>query len=267
MNLSKIITYIAIFIALILGYARYIEWRCVFFPTKGLEFTPQDIGVRFEDAYIQTEDGLKVNGWFIPRDNAKYTLLFLHGNAGNIGHRLEKIRMLRDVGLDIFIIDYRGYGRSQGRPSEKGIYLDAAAAYAYLVNTRKVLPQQIILYGESLGTTAVINLAAASEVKAIILEGAFSSGQDIAKVVFPFMPGFLFRGKYDSLAKIAKVRAAKLFLHSRQDEIVPFGLAQKLYTAAPAPKHFVEIQGNHNNSFLDTEKEYISAIASFVDKL
>ncbi|MBU0503681.1 MAG: alpha/beta hydrolase [Candidatus Omnitrophota bacterium] len=254
-------------VVIITAYIKYIESRGIFYPEKRIESYPSAFNISFEDVYVKTEDRLKINGWFIPQSNAKYTLLFFHGNAGNIGHRLEKLLMLRNTGVNIFIIDYRGFGKSEGKVSEKGLYLDAKAAYNYLVDSRRILPEQIILYGESLGTAVVIDLAANAKVKAIIVEGAFSSGKDMASRIYPFLPGFIFSNSYDSLGKIKKMQVAKLFIHSRNDEIVPFALANKLYNASPEPKELVEINGGHNTAFLDSQEKYISSIGLFIERL
>lgn len=266
-SMYRIIAYIFVGFVLILGYIKYIERHAIYYPAKDIEATPKVINLSFEDVYIKTTDNLKINGWFIPYDDAKYTLLFLHGNAGNIGHRLDKIGLLRGIGLNIFIIDYRGYGRSTGRPSEKGCYLDAKAAHDYLLNIRKVSGEQIILYGESLGTGVAVNLAAESPVKAIILEGAFSCGRDMARTIYPFLPAFLFCDSFNSLERIKRVKAAKLFLHSTDDEVVPLTLARKLFDYAPEPKFFAHFRGRHNDAFLDSRNGYLSAIASFINKL
>lgn len=254
-------------VGLIFAYIKYLENKGIYYPGKEIEFYPSVIGLSFEDVYITTEDGLKINGWFIPHPNAKYTLLFCHGNAGNIGDRIDKLQLLSQIGLNIFIIDYRGYGKSQARPSEHGFYLDAKAAYDYLLNNRKLKPEQIILYGESLGTAIVIDLASKRKVKAVIIEGAFSCGRDMAAKHYPFLPQFLFSNSFDSLTKIKNIDAPKLFIHSKMDEIVPFKLANKLYNITEEPKEFVEIIGSHNTAFLDSQESYITAIASFIEKL
>ncbi len=251
---------------LIFGYVKYLE-SGIFYPAKNIEFTPASINLAYKDVYLKTQDGVRIHGWFIPHDNAKYTFLFCHGNAGNVGHRLDKIGMLYNVGLNIFIIDYRGFGLSQGRPSEKGLYLDAKAGYEYLLKAQKAAPEQIILYGESLGTAVLVNLASESKVKAIILEGAFPCGKDMGKKIYPFIPKFIFSNSFNSLAKIKKVHVAKLFLHSTEDEIVPFALAKKLFLSAPEPKYLVELRGSHNTAFIDCKEQYQSAIAGFIDKL
>ncbi len=260
----KFILYIAVIFGLIFGYVRYIELRSIFFPTKEIEFSPTDINLPFQDIYIDTEDSLKINAWFIPYNNAKYTLLFFHGNGGNISHRLDKIQLLRKAGVNIFIIDYRGYGASQGRPTENGLYLDARGAYDYLLNLRNIKPGQIILYGESMGTAVAINLASQVSIKALILEGGFSSARDMAKRYYPYLPAFLFSIRFDSLSKIKEINAPKLFLHSQDDEIVPFKLAQRLFKTASEPKQLVQLLGGHNNAFLDSENKYVSSIISFI---
>ena len=261
------IIYISTAIILFVGYIKYIESRSIFFPTKEIELTPSLINLSFEDVYIDTEDKIKINGWFIPHNNAKYTILFCHGNGGNIGHRLDKIAILAEMGLNIFIIDYRGYGRSQGRPNEPGVYLDAKAAYGYLINKRNIKPEQIILYAESLGCAVAVHLASRVKTAGLILEGSFTRGRDMAKRIYPILPAFLFYNTFDSLTRIKLVDAPKLFIHSENDEIVPFDLAVKLYNAAKEPKRFVKIMGGHNTAFLDSQSKYVSAIVTFTREL
>lgn len=263
----KPILYILIGLLLFIGYVRYLEGKSVFFPMKNLEYFPDFIGLAFEDVYIDTADNLKINGWFIPNGDSRFTLLFFHGNGGNIGHRLEKIKLLYSAGLNIFIIDYRGYGKSQGRPSERGLYLDARAAYDYLADKRNIAADNIILYGESLGGAVAIDLAAQTKVKAIIIEEVFTNIGDMAKIIYPILPAFLISTKFDSLSKVKNIRGAKLFIHSVNDEIVPFELGKKLYNQAGQPKKLIAIQGAHNNAFLDSEERYVTAITSFLKEL
>ncbi|MFH0732977.1 MAG: alpha/beta hydrolase [Candidatus Omnitrophota bacterium] len=263
----KILIYIIIIVVILTTYIRYIEGRSIFFPMKRMEFTPDFANLPYEDVYITTQDNVKINGWFIPGDNAKYTLLFCHGNAGNISHRLEKIIILRDIGVNIFIIDYRGYGNSEGSPSEKGLYIDARAAYDYLVNTRKNAPENIIIYGESLGGAVAVDLASKVKAGALIAEGTFSSARDMAKKMYPFLPALVFSSRLDSVSKIKKVGAPKLFIHSKNDEIVPFILAIKLYNAAGEPKDMIELFGGHNTYHIDSKNKYISSIAKFLSRL
>jgi len=266
-EMFKTAVYIIIVAAFLFGYVRYTERRITFFPMKRVEFTPEVAGLSFEDIYFAARDNARINAWFIPADQARYTILFCHGNAGNIGHRLEKITMLHRIGLNVFIIDYRGYGQSRGRPSERGLYLDAKAGYDYLLNHRRLSPEQIILYGESLGSAAVIDLASKEKVAGLILEGTFTRGRDMAKRICPFLPAFLFSDSFNSLDKIKQVNAPKLFIHSKNDEIVPFAFCRKLYDTADKPKYLAELIGGHNSAFVDSREKYISSIASFAGRL
>lgn len=265
--MSKLLIYIVIFSAFIFGYIKYLERRGIYYPIKEISFTPQDINLPFEDAYFTTEDNLRLNAWLIPKADSKYTIMLFHGNAGNIGDRIDKIKLLYDAGASIFIVDYRGYGKSRGSPSEEGFYKDAIAAYNYLVNERKIDSRRIVLYGESIGNAVAIHLAAQVKTKALIVEGGFSRGRDMAKTIYPFLPNFLFADSFDCIAKIKSNNTPKLFLHSRQDEIVPFELAKKLFDAAPQPKEFVELIGGHNTAFLDSGQLYPSSVKAFLEKI
>lgn len=265
--MKKRLYLILVGVVIITGCVKYIENKFTFYPEKRIEFYPSVFNLDFEDVYVKTEDEIRINGWFIPQSNVKYTLLFLHGNGGNIGTRLKKLLMLHNTGINIFIIDYRGFGKSKGKGSEKGLYFDAKAAYNYLVDIRGIQPEQIILYGESLGAAVAIDLACNAKVKAIIVEGAFSRGRDMADKLCPILPKPFFSNSYDSLKKIENVQVPKLFIHSRNDEIVPFALANKLYNASPEPKELVEIDGGHNTAFLVSQKKYISSIGLFIEKL
>lgn len=260
----RIIIYIIIGFVLLFGYIKFLERYGVFYPNKKIEITPDSLNITFEDVYIKTKDNLKINGWFIPVQGAQYTILFFHGNAGNLQDRIEKIIMFKELGVSVFIIDYRGYGRSQGKPSEQGLYLDAQAAYDYLVNQRNIKPSQIILFGESLGTAVAIDLATKVKLAGLILEGAFSRGKDMAKVIYPYLPRFFFSNIYDSLTKIKKINCPKLFIHSKDDEIVPFSLAEKLFSTAPEPKKLIVMRGTHNEAFFVSQSDFVSSIAEFI---
>ncbi len=263
-GLVKNIIYLLIAVIFVLLYFRYIERRTIYFPMKDIEITPDAVGLKYEDVYFETLDGIKLNGWFLPAQNSRFTLILCHGNAGNISHRIEKLQILQQLDLSIFIFDYRGYGRSQGRPSETGLYRDAEAAYNYLVSARKIEPQNIIVYGESLGGAVAIDLASKKNIKALITEGTFSSTRDVARIVYPFLPSFLVSSSFDSARKIRGVRAPKLIVHSINDEIIPFRLSNVLFEAAHEPKRFLKLMGGHNTAFLDSENLYRSGIADFL---
>ncbi|MCF7908506.1 MAG: alpha/beta hydrolase [Candidatus Omnitrophica bacterium] len=260
----KFFFYIFVGLGVLFLYIKYIEKKSIFFPDKNIDLTPERFGLSFEDLYFLTSDKVRLNAWFIPHPEAAKTIILFHGNAGNNSNRLEKIALLRKLKINIFMVDYRGYGNSQGIPKEKGIYLDAQAAYGYLVNQRKINPEDIVLYGESLGGVVAVDLASTKKVAGIILEGTFSSGRDIGQIIYPFLPKTILPNIFNSLSKISKVKAEKLFIHSKDDLIVPLELGRKLYQAASGPKKFITVSGTHNSVFIDSEKEYLRALSDFI---
>lgn len=267
--LKGIIFLIGVFVLFMLWF-RYFERRSIFFPTKDFSYTPSEFGLRYEDVFFAAGDGARINAWFIHSNKdapQRLTVLFCHGNGGNISHRISKIEILSQLGLDVFIFDYRGFGRSKGIPSEKGVYLDAEAACDYLTKDKKISADDIIAYGESLGVAAAVDLASKKKLKALILEGAFSSAQDMAREIYPFLPGFLIHSKFNSIAKIKNVAIPKLFIHSSNDEIVPIHLGQKLYNVALEPKSFAVLGGGHNTCFMDSQEKYRDSISSFIGKI
>ncbi len=263
----KLFLWLIIFIILFLIWVRYLERHSIYFPMREVTATPALLALPYEEIYFQTSDNKRLNGWFIPNDRSKFTVIFCHGNGGNIGHRLEKIQILHNLGADVFIFDYRGYGKSEGSPSEPGLYQDAAAAYDYLTKTRKVSKDNIILYGESLGGAVAIYLAQKVNAQALITEDVFTSVKDMAKIAYPLMPNFILSTRFDSISKIKKVTCPKLFIHSIDDEIVPFYLGERLYNAATPPKKFLKIRGGHNTAFLDSKEQFKEGIKSFLDSL
>jgi hypothetical protein len=259
----------AVVVVLIFGFflLRFFEKKNLYFPLKEIETTPADIHLEFEDISLTTDDRVQITGWFVSSDKSRGVVLFCHGNGGNISHRLEKIKILNNIGLDVFIFDYRGYGRSSGRPFEEGLYLDAEAAYTYLHNQRKVPSDKIILYGESLGGAVAVDLATNYETGGIIIEGSFTSVPDMAKRLVPFMPSFILSSRYNSYKKIANISSPILIIHSADDEIVPFEMGRRLFNAAPEPKEFVELKGGHNDAFLVSQETFIQAIDAFLGRL
>lgn len=251
------------FLIILVTYLRYIESRSVFYPTKEIGYFPKELGLDFEEVFFKTEDSLELNGWYVPAKDARYTILFCHGNAGNISHRVEKLRFFNEFGANVFIFDYRGYGLSKGRPSESGAYLDVKSAYDYLLS-RKISPEQIIGYGESLGTAVIIDLAEKYKLRALIIDSAMNSAKDMVKTVYPFLPYWIFQSRFDSENKIKAIHIAKLIIHSINDEIVPFKLGKKLYDNAPPPKEFLQIHGGHNSCFFESESILREKIADFL---
>jgi len=263
----KLIITIIVVLILLFFFIRFIEQRSLYFPFKTIEATPKAIGLNYEDVTITTGDGIYLNGWFIPSDRPRATILLSHGNGGNISHRLEKITILHELDFDILIYDYRGYGRSTGRPSEEGLYRDAQAVYDYLVNEKRVLPEKIIAYGESLGGAVSIDLAGNHKVGGLIIESGFTSIHDMAKSVHLYVPGFFLKTRFDSLKKIKEITVSKLIMHSPEDEIVPFKQGKQLFENAPGPKVFVELQGGHNDGFLVSGEAYIKGIDDFISPI
>ena len=263
----KNIAYLLIAVIFILLYIRYIEHRSLYFPMKDIEFTPAIAGLAYDDIYIDTFDGERLNAWFIPGEDSIYTILFCHGNGGNISHRIDKLEILHELGFDIFIFDYRGYGKSSGRPSEKGFYKDVQAAYDYLVDEKGYSPDRIIPYGESLGGSVAINLAAKEKIRALITESAFTSVRDVAKAVYPFLPSFLVSSEFDSVKRIRKVNVPKLIIHSKNDEIIPFSQSLKLFEVSKEPKKHLILMGSHNTCYQDSSDLYVSGIRDFLGQL
>ena len=242
--------------------------RLVFFPDREIVASPKHIGLDFEDVFFKTEDGVRLHGWFVPAEGAGDVLLFFHGNAGNLSHRLDSIRIFHDLGLSVFIIDYRGYGRSGGRIDEKGTYRDARGAFRYLTEERQIEPSNIIYFGRSLGAAVAIELAMEHKPKAVIAESCFTSLPDVGRRVYPWLPvRILARIHYDSVPRVAEITCPKLFIHSRDDEMLPIRLAERLYDAAVDPKAFLTIQGDHNSGFLASGATYIDGLIDFLGSL
>ncbi|MBU4312796.1 MAG: alpha/beta hydrolase [Candidatus Omnitrophica bacterium] len=260
----KNVIYIIVAAVFVVAYFRYFEHKSLYFPMKEIEFMPSDVGLSYEDVYFNTDDGVRLNAWLVPAEDSRFTLLFCHGNGGNISHRIDKIEILNKLGLDIFIFDYRGYGKSEGRPSEKGFYRDMEAAYNYLISEKNVSPERMILYGESLGGAVAIDLAAKKTAKALITESTFSCTKDMVRVLFPVFPTFLISSNFDSATKIKKLTIPKLIIHSKNDDIVPFEHSLKLLKLSPEPKKHVVLMGNHNSAFLDSRDTYVSGIREFL---
>ncbi len=270
-NMIKLILYILLFAlatVLIVFYARWFERSSVYFPYRGMETAPADAGMVYEDVYFETSDGIRINAWFVPAEGeARATVLFCHGNAGNISHRLEIIGMLRGLGLNVFIFDYRGYGRSGGSPSEKGTYLDALAAYEYLRTRNDVDGKNIIIHGKSLGAAVAVELATRVSPPAVIAESGFTSVPAIGKEVYPFLPMDLVTTiKYDTKSKIGKLDMPVLIVHSTEDEIVPYHHGKELYEAATGPKELYSMKGGHNEGMLVYSGEYLRRIDAFLKK-
>ena len=194
--------------------------------------------------------------------------MFFHGNAGNISHRLDSIAIFHQLGLDTLIIDYRGYGQSTGKASEQGTYLDAQAAWSYLVDERGIASNRIIIFGRSLGGAIGAWLAAEHTPAAAIIESSFSSGVDMARRLYPFLPVRLItRLRYPVTEYASRMDCPVLVVHSRQDEIIPFDMGQSIYAAVKQRKAFLELRGDHNNGFVISRKEYVAGLDGFIESV
>jgi len=244
-----------------------IERSFIYFPERELIGEPADYGLEFDDANFATSDGVRLHGWFVPGES-DVTWLWCHGNAGNISHRLENLRLLHDeLGVRVFIFDYRGYGRSEGSPSEEGTYRDAEAALACVLSRPDVDAERTVYFGRSLGAAVAVELATRRPPYALILESPLPSIAELARHHYPFLPaGRLLRTKYDSLSKIANVHVPLLVLHGDQDEVIPFQSGRKLFEAANEPKRFYTIRGaGHNDTYVVGGREYFRALREFVE--
>ena len=265
--LNRILIPIVIFSVFIFAYLKYFEKKGIYYPTKEIEFTPIDVGLKYENVFFYIGSGLTLNGWFIPAEDPRATLLFCHGNAGNISHRIEIIKVFNKLNLNVFIFDYRGYGKSRGSPSEEGLYRDAQAAYKYLLGRKNINKDAIVVYGKSIGANVAIDLVSKVKAAALISESGFSSAYDMGRKLFPYLPTkWIITIKYDALTKIKNISIPKLIIHSQDDEIVPFKLGKKLFEAAPPPKEFYEMQGGHNEAFFMAREEYSVKINNFLSK-
>ena len=257
------------FLSMLLSWGCPMEEKFIFFPDSTVDVTPKDAGLAFEDVFFTTSDGVRLNGWFMPYAGSRITLLWFHGNAGNISHRLENIKLLHNkVQINVFIFDYRGYGRSEGRVSEEGTYRDGEAALKYLRNREEIDPRRIVFFGRSLGAAVAADLATREECLALILETPFVSIREMAKAAFPFFPiGPLLRTRYDVAEKIKKAKAPILVLHGDKDEVVPFEQGKRVFETASQPKEFYAIRGaHHNDTYIVGGDAYFAALKDFIDR-
>ena len=250
-------------------YLYFSQSRLLYYPelpSRTIEATPAVFGLAFENVQLQAADDTRLHAWFVPATASRGTLLFSHGNAGNIGHRLDSIRQFNSLGLDVLIYDYRGFGESEGKPTEAGTYLDARAAWDYLLVERRIAPQQIVIFGRSLGAAIAAELASQHPSAGVILESAFTSVPDMAASIYPWLPvRLLSRYQYNNLEKIARITSPLLLVHSRGDEIVPYDQGERLFAQANEPKQFLELSGGHNDGNHVSHDIYMETLQRFLD--
>jgi pimeloyl-ACP methyl ester carboxylesterase len=243
--------------------------RLLYRPTRTVAATPAEVGLDHEEVELVNGLGTRLHAWWVPCEGARFTLLFSHGNGGNISHRLESLRIFHDLGLSVLVYDYSGYGRSRGEPSEAATRSDARAAWDWLARSG-IAPESVIVFGRSLGGGVAARLAADLAAEGVspggvILESTFTSVPDMAARLYPWLPvRLLTRFRYDSAAALAGVRAPALFAHSPEDEVVPYDLGRALYEGYGGPKTFVEMRGGHNGGYLLMGQGYADALAAFL---
>lgn len=252
--------------ALLVAFVYLTQDRMLFFPTSSLVTAPDRHGLDYQDVMLTAEDGVRLHGWLIPAPDARATLLFFHGNGGNVSHRIDSLEIFHDLGLSVFILSYRGYGRSEGRPGEVGIRRDAQAAWRYLREERGIPASRIVVFGRSLGAAVAADLAAQVNPGAVILESAFTSAADLGAALYPWLPvRLLIRHEYEVLERVSAIDAPILVVHGRDDEIVPFGHGRRIAGASGAP--LLELRGGHNDAFLRSRSIYQEGLRDFLDPL
>lgn len=270
-TVSSVLATVAVAYVVICLLAWFFQERMLFLPGipgRALEATPRALNLPYEELAIPTADGVRLHGWWVPAPGARHTLLHLHGNAGNIGHRLELLQIFHALGVNVVLFDYRGYGQSDGTPSEAGLRQDAEAVWAHLTQRRGIAPADIVLHGQSMGGAFAAGLAAARAPAALVLESAFTSVPDMAAQLYWWLPGrLLARLKLDTLDALARVRCPVLVIHSTGDEIIPFAHGEKLFAAAGEPKRQLVIGGDHNTGFWTSREAYVAGWRDFLATL
>ena len=259
---------IAVGLALLVLGIRFFEDRLIYFPPRypvGFE-PPEKYGLSVEQVWLRTEDGVKLNAWYLPSPTASQVLLLFHGNASNLGTDLPRLQFFAQLGVTLFEVDYRGYGKSEGSPDEAGVYRDADAAYRYLIESRGHQPRDIFLHGQSLGGAVAIDLASRRECGGLIVESSFTSAREMARrmLLLPLLE-YVPKSRFDSLRKIRQVQCPVLIVHGTRDQVIPFFMGEKLYQAAPEPKSFLPVQGaGHVDSFVVGGERYLERLRKFI---
>ena len=266
----KFILVVAACYGLLVVVVYFMQGRMLYLsgvPGRTLTMTPTNVGMDYQDVSIETTDGVTLHGWFIVGRSSQ-VLLFFHGNAGNISHRLDSIAQFQELRLSVLIIDYRGYGQSEGRTTERGIYRDADAAWHYLIEGRGIVASDIVIFGRSLGASVASRLAAQYQPSALIVESSFTSVPDIAQDLYPWLPArWLSRLSHATRDYVRDVRCPVLVVHSRDDEIIPFHHGEAIFASANEPRTLLAIRGTHNDAFLRDERTYIEGLRTFLTGL
>jgi len=264
-------TLVIIIVAVIVLYfvlstlVYFFQRKMVYHPEKELLNTPEDVGLEYENIVIETSDAEHLSGWFVPHASPRALLLYLHGNAGNIGDRIESLRMFADLGFSVLIFDYRGYGASTGKPGEKGTYRDAEAAWRYVIENLNIPPQEVVILGRSLGGAIAIELATRVTPKNLILDSTFLSIRQMGRDLLPGLPiGLLSRIRYNSQRRIGQIHHPVIIMHSREDELIPFEHGRQLFELANEPKEFLELHGQHSSALVQSREVVSELVNTFV---
>jgi fermentation-respiration switch protein FrsA (DUF1100 family) len=237
----------------------------VFFPEQALAGSPSDVGLQYDEVRLRAVDGPTLGAWWIPAEKPRGVLVFAHGNGGNISHRLDKVKLLHELGLSVLAFDYRGYGESEGKPSEEGTYRDMDAAVAFVTREKACPAGKLLFYGESLGGAVAVEAASRQQPAGLILESTFTSVPAMAKLYYPWLPtGLFLKIRFDSLARIRAINCPKLILHSPDDDIVPYAMGRELFAAASEPKTFADLRGGHNSGGIAQSPLACSAVEAFM---
>lgn len=244
------------------------EHSQVYHPTRDAEYTPDDVGRPAEDLWLKTPDGVRLHAWFFAAEKssprARFVMLFCHGNGGNLTSRPGYYRAILETGVNLLTFDYRGYGLSEGEPSEAGTYTDATTAYAWL-RARGFAPEHILVWGESLGGGIASHVAATQSVGGLVLQSSFTSIPDIGAEVFPWLPvRLLSRIKYDTHSRLPHLKCPVVVMHSRGDMTIRFHHGERNFAAARGPKAFIELEGDHNDPLLANRAAYVAGAERLV---
>lgn len=241
--------------------------RLIYYPSAAYVGTPADVGLPYDELRLTASDGVSIAAWLLPHDTPRARIIFCHGNAGNISHRLFTLRALHDMGLEVLIFDYRGFGKSDGSPNERGTYLDAEAAWNHVQDLDADHPLPLVIFGRSLGGAVAIELASRHEPNALVVESTFSSLADVGAVHYPLLPiRWMLRHPYDSIGKIGRIDCPKLFLHGARDELIPIAVGRALFDAARKPKRFIETPGGHVNGGFTYSHKFTARLRAFLDE-
>ena len=258
---------ISLLCLLILNAVMYsLQPQLVFFPHSDIDTNPNAWGMQYSNIELKTEDNLKLHGWFIPAKNkSKKVILFCHGNAGNISHRGLSLKIFHELGLNVLIFDYRGYGKSKGSPHEQGLYKDVNAAWTYLRKEKGYKKENIIIFGRSLGGAVAMWLALKVQAPSLILESTFNSFRGIASAHSPYLTPFIIaRYNFNTESRVSKFKGKLLVIHSSQDDIIPYALSKKIFASAAGPKTFLTIRGGHNDAIHKSLTAYNKGLKKFI---